>query len=223
MKPLPWSISTLDKFVSCPRQYAEIKVYRKVKETEGEAAKWGNRVHDAAESFLKREKDLDPELEFYRPYLQALQELPGEPHVEMKMALDLNLNVVDFGAGNAWVRGKCDYLTINGAVARGVDHKTGKRKHSRQMILMALLIFYHFPYVQEVRTAFFWLKTNEKDIGRYRRGDIPSMWNQFVVDLQQYKQAFQTETWQPRQSGLCRGWCPVTTCEFWKPKQEKRR
>jgi len=223
MKPLPWSISTLDKFVSCPAQYAEVKVYKRVKEVEGAAARWGNIVHDASEAFLKGEKELEPELRQYLPYLQSLQQLPGEMRVEQKMALDIDLKPVDFNAPDCWVRGKCDVLTIDGAVARGIDHKTGKRKSgSRQMILMALLIFYHYPEVMEIRTAFFWLKTNEKDTGVYRRGDIPAMWNMFVTDLAQYRDAFHTETWQPRQSGLCYGWCPVTTCAFWKPKREKR-
>jgi len=223
MKPLPWSISTLDKFVSCPRQYAEVKVYRRVKEAEGEAAKWGNRVHDGSEAFLKDEKDLESALEPYRPYLLAIKQLPGELHVEKKMAISASMLPVDFYSPQVWVRGKCDALTIDGSVARGMDHKTGKRKPgSRQMILMALLVFYHYPEVMEVRTAFFWLKTNEKDTGVYRRGDIPAMWNMFVTDLKQYKDAFHTETWQPRQSGLCYGWCPVTTCELWKPKREKR-
>lgn len=215
MKPLPWAISPLDKFVSCPRQYAEVKVYRRVKEAEGEAAKWGNRVHDASEAFLKGERDLDPELVKYREYLLALTQLPGDPHVERKMALNVRLQPVDFFAADVWVRGKCDYLAIDGSVARGCDHKTGNRKPgSRQMVLMALLIFYHFPEVMEVRTAFFWLKTVQKDTGVYHRDDIPAMWNMFVVDLQQYKQAFHTETWQPRQSGLCKQWCPVVSCEF---------
>ena len=37
----------------------------------------------------------------------------------------------------------------------------------------------------------------------------------------QYAQAFKTDTWQPRPSGLCNGWCPVKTCEFWQPKRNK--
>jgi hypothetical protein len=40
-----------------------------------------------------------------------------------------------------------------------------------------------------------------------------------VPDLKQYATAFKTDVWQPRQSGLCNGWCPVTECEFWKPKR----
>jgi len=222
MKPKPWSISTLDNFANCPKQYHEIKVLKSVQEVEGDAAKWGNRVHDAAEANLRDGTPLDPELHHYVPYLESLKKLPGTPHVEKKLALTVSLQPCDFFSPHVWVRGKCDYLTIDGTLARGVDHKTGKRKpRSRQMVLMALLIFHHYPEVQTVRTAFFWLKTGEKDTGKYERADIPAMWNMFVVDLQQYKQAFATDTWQPRQSGLCYGWCPVTKCEFWKPKKVK--
>lgn len=223
MNPLPWSISTLDKFVTCPTQYAAIKVYRTVKEAEGAAAAWGNRVHDAAEANLRDNKPLDPELASYQPYLDEIKRLPGTLLVEQKLALNTQFKPVAFDAKDVWVRGKCDALTIDGALARALDHKTGKRKsESRQMVLMALLIFHHHPEVMEVRTAFFWLKHAKRDTGVYRRADMPAMWNMFVTDLKQYRDAFATETWQPRQSGLCYGWCPVTTCEFWKPKKAGR-
>lgn len=185
---------------------------------------WGHRVHKAAQEFLQKGKPLDPELTQYQLYLEALQRLPGVPYAEKKLALNIALQPVDFFARDVWVRGVADYLTIDDTVARAVDHKTGARKpDSRQMVLLALLVFHTFPEVMTARTAFFWMKSNEKDTEVYQRADIPAMWNMFVVDLKQYREAFHTETWQPRQSGLCYGWCPVTTCEFWKPKRVRSK
>jgi hypothetical protein len=48
---------------------------------------------------------------------------------------------------------------------------------------------------------------------------MDALWSKFVPDLRQYMEAFKTETWQARPSGLCNGWCPVTECEHWKPKK----
>jgi hypothetical protein len=44
-----------------------------------------------------------------------------------------------------------------------------------------------------------------------------------MPDIKQYQQAFVQDVWQARQSGLCHGWCPVTTCEYWKPKRMRDR
>ena len=53
------------------------------------------------------------------------------------------------------------------------------------------------------------------------RDQIDQLWAPFIGDLKQYMQAFREDIWQPRQSGLCNGWCPVTDCEFWKPKRNR--
>jgi hypothetical protein len=234
VQPKPWSFSALERFDTCPKQYHEIVVVKRIKDTEGAAAGYGNFVHEHAEGYLKQpgyqlpvsnpeSMNAFPVPAKYKDYFDALLKLPGEHHVEMKMALNKQLQPVEYYAKDVWVRGKGDFVAVDGVLARGVDHKTGKRKPSRQMVLMALLIFYHFPKVEEVRTAFFWLKTNERDTGKYRRADIPAMWNMFLTSLKQYKEAYARDIWQPRQSGLCAGWCPVTDCEFWKPKRPPRR
>lgn len=229
MKPKAWSHSALSQFSNCPRQYHEIKVLKRVVEPQGEAMIWGNRVHEAMEMYLKANflspgfDGLSPEFEMYRGYLNAILKVPGDMYVEHEMSLDTNLNPCDKFAPDVFVRGICDVLHVDGVEARAMDHKTGKRKQdSKQMKLMALLIFAHFPAVQRVRVGFFWLKTGDRDTDRFLRADIPALWQEFLPELKQWKQAFATDTWQPRQSGLCHGWCPVTSCEFWRPKRAKR-
>lgn len=219
MTPLPWSHSSLEKFVTCPRQFYHLKVVKDVADSKGEAAIWGDRVHKAFESYLKGSAQLDPEFERYRDYLDRLVAMPGTMYVEQQFALDRQLRPCDWG--KAWVRGIADILHIHHAKAWAGDHKTGKTKPaSRQLVLMALLVFYHFPEVLTCKTGFMWLKTGERTTRTYKREDIPEMWGQFLSDLTQYKQAFATGTWQARQSGLCAGWCPVERCEHWKPRRK---
>jgi hypothetical protein len=223
-KPLPWSHSSLTSFVNCPKQYYEVKVIKRVKDVEGEAAQWGNRVHEAFELYLRDGVALDEELEQYRGYLDAIKSVRGELFVEQELALNTKLQPCDFYSSDTWVRGICDVLHIQEHRALAMDHKTGKRKaDSRQMKLMALLIFAHYPQVEEVKVGFFWLKTHEKDTDKFVRAQIPQLWLEFMPDLQQFRVAFENDVWQPRQSGLCYGWCPVTTCEFWKPKSTNRK
>lgn len=221
LKPYPWSFSALDKFVTCPKAFYETRVAKRIIEPEGEAAKWGNLVHDSIEKDLKGEAPLPTELATYKPYVEAIRSRPGTMLVEQKLALNRQLQPVKFFAKDVWVRGKADVVHLHDDTAYGMDHKTGKKKFTRQMMLMALLLFHQFPQIQRVRTAFFWLKTADITKEQFARSEVPTMWGAFVDDLEQYKEAFHTNTWQPRPSGLCHGWCPVTDCEYWKPKRLK--
>src|SRR5512146_2975121 len=98
--------------------------------------------------------------------------------VECKYSLNSKLQPCGFFADDCWVRCIIDVLHVNGERALALDHKTGKRKPaSRQLKLSALLIFAHHPEVQLVKTGFFWLKTQERDVEEYRREQIPELWN----------------------------------------------
>jgi hypothetical protein len=223
MTPLPWSHSALEKFSTCPKQYHEVKVIKRIEEPMGEAAAYGNTVHKLMEDALNGTASLPPTHAYLQEYVDAILRRPGVMFVEKQMALNQQLEPVDFFCVDVWVRGKADVITVAGDTAHGVDWKTGKRKATKQMMLMALLIFYHFPEVEHVRTGFCWLKTSEMDKEEFLRREIPALWDLFIPELQQYQQAFATDTWQPRQNGLCAGWCPVTDCEYWRPKRVRTR
>ena len=49
-----WSYSSLKKFKTCPKQYAEVKVFRNFKEPPfTEATLYGTNFHEAAERFVR--------------------------------------------------------------------------------------------------------------------------------------------------------------------------
>lgn len=232
MKPLPWSHSALSDFNNCPRAYYHKRIAKDVVDPPNEAGLWGDYVHKQFERYLNelnapewdgRKVLLPADLEQYREYLDCIAAMPGELFVECKYAINTNLYPCDFFAKNVWCRSILDILSIEGERASVLDHKTGKRKKdTRQLKLNALMVFIHHPSVKIVRTAYMWLKDNARDSETYIRTNEAALWEEFIPDLVRFKTAFKQEIFVPRPSGLCNGWCPVTDCEFWKPKRVKR-
>jgi hypothetical protein len=220
MTPLPWSPSSLSDFVSCPRSYYEKRIVKSVKQDDTEAMLWGSRVHKAFEERHLNGTILPPELEAHEEYMLKLTVLPGQHYVEHKIALDTKMHPCAFFAPEVWMRCIIDYLKLHDDTAKIVDYKTGKpHEKFEQLMLNALWVFQAHPGIERVEVEYYWTKTMTTSSREYKRSDVPGLWRKFLPDLKQYKEAFKTDTWQPRQSGLCNGWCPVTGCEFWRPKR----
>jgi hypothetical protein len=240
-KPLPWSHSALSDFLNCAKQYFHKRIAKDVVDEQGEAALWGDQVHKFFEASIlqfngmKPQADeiwatlklqgMDPDESFktYLPYLEAVLAIPCDAiYPERQYALDKALKPCDWFAKEVWCRGIIDVLIVKGDRAYALDWKTGKRKpDSKQLMLFALLVFIHHPEIQSVKTEFVWLKTGERDGATYTREQEAEMWQAYLPDLARYNAAFKQDMWIPRKSGLCRGWCPVTSCEFWEPKRLK--
>tara|TARA_R110000868_G_scaffold261331_3_gene519436 strand:+ start:10361 stop:11032 length:672 start_codon:yes stop_codon:yes gene_type:complete len=220
-KPLPWSYSSLDDFVNCPRSFYEKRITKSVKDLGGEHLVWGNYVHKAFEDRIKDKTMLPSELEMHETFMESLETKPGTITTERKIALNRKVEPCGFFDGDVWFRGVIDLAIVHENSAQLYDYKTGK-PHSKfkQLKLFALHTFAEHPQVDHVHVRFYWTKTQTVTGENYKREQINKLWSEFTPDLKQYVEAFKTDTWQPRQSGLCNGWCPVTSCEFWK---ERRR
>jgi hypothetical protein len=222
MKPMPWSHSRLEDFKNCPRAFHEKQVLKSVVEAKGEATIWGEVVHKHFEDRLVNGVVLPPEIAMHEPFLAWLESMPGQLSVEERIALDTSAQPCEFFGDNVWFRGVIDVKIVDGPAALLIDHKTGKH-HTKfgQLKLFALHTFAAHPEVETVRAEYYWTQTMTKNGHSYTRADVPKLWAEFIPDLKQYADAFLTDTWQPRQSGLCRGWCPVVDCEFWTPKRKR--
>jgi hypothetical protein len=222
MKPAPWSFSALDDFVNCPRAYHEKRVLKNYKEEKSPQMIWGEYVHKEFENRqINPGYKLPLELEGHEPYMKLLEDRSGDQlYVEQKVAFNKQAQPCAFFAQDVWCRIIIDFIKIHENSAKIVDYKTGKpHTKFKQLQLAALHTFALYPEVDLVNAEFYWTKTMTKTKKIWSRTDIPIMWAAFVPDLKQYATAFKTDVWQPRQSGLCNGWCPVTECEFWKPKR----
>lgn len=223
MKPIAWSHSALQDFNTCPKAFYHKRIAKDVKESQGEAAMWGDRVHKAFEVYLQGAEAgvmLDPELEIYHGMLDDVRRKPGELFAEQKLAINKRLQPCDWFDKDVWMRGIIDVLIKDGATAWVLDWKTGKQKDDpRQLKLFALLVFIHHPEVRNCITEFRWLRTGNTTGATYFRHQESNLWGEMLPDLLRYKMAFKHEIFVPRQSGLCNGWCPVQQCEYWKPKR----
>ena len=223
--PLPWSHTALIDFKNCPWSFHETRVTKRIGRIRGEDAKWGLYVHKKFEMRQATREPLPTELAEHEPYMVRLDNIPGDRlWVEGQVALNKQIKPCDYWDKNVWWRGVIDWkkLAIADRRVALVDYKTGKAKDDfDQLMLSALHTFAMYPDVDIVDAHYYWTQTGVDTRKVFGRAEIPSMWAKFVPDLKQYKQAFDTDTWQKRQSGLCGGWCPVIDCEFWHPKRTR--
>lgn len=225
MKPQPISWSRLSRFKNCPKQFYEITIAKRFADATYSAdGDWGMRAHAMFQDYLKGKRELTSEFKQYRDYLDSIRNIRGQMQVEIQQALNTSLQPCNWWADDVFIRAVADVMHIQEDKERilVIDHKFGKKKPTDQLALTALVLFHTYPKIKQVKTAYFWMREGIREPEEYSREHASNMWNYFLPDLAQYKEAFQTETWQPRQSGLCHGWCPVTDCEFWKPKRPKR-
>jgi hypothetical protein len=224
MKPLPWNPSALDTFKNCPEQYHHRYVLKDLPPEERSKEQiYGERVHEAfAERQRTQRVKLPADLAQHEPFMRTLETQPGWAYIEHKVALAKSLVSCEWDDKNVWCRMIIDYLRVDARDRHAwiVDYKTGRpHKKFNQLVIYALWTFQAFGYVDKLTVTFYWTKDITTSVKTWTREEVPKLWGELVGDLTQYKEAFRSDTWQMRQSGLCQGWCPVTGCKYWRPKR----
>jgi hypothetical protein len=216
-----WSYSSLTKFETCARQYAIIKVYKRVKETQGEEMKWGNAVHKMMEERVRDGIALPDNCQKWEPLAKKLENMNGEKFFEQEFSFNELLEPVGWWDETSWCRGKLDFWVKKGSKAIVYDYKTGKiKKDLEQMRLFAAFVMQAHPEIETVETGYIWLAHAKINVERFTRADLPVIWNDFAHRARRLNMAYDQDKWVPNPSGLCKGWCPVgrTECNFWSPK-----
>jgi hypothetical protein len=210
--------------------YAAQYVYKTVQTTTTPEMAYGTLVHRQFEDYVKKATPLPRDLQKHKQYIDTQLAPPAKPHTgyrvetERKVGLSRAMEPVGFFDKGVWYRGIIDasrYHVANDGVvsAKLLDYKTGKvRDDKRQLKLSALYCF--AEGVQVVDTRYYWAQTMTETRAVYTIDQQASLWNEFVPDLHNYAQAYKTEVWTAKPSGLCNGWCPVTDCQFWRPKRK---
>jgi hypothetical protein len=212
-----WSFSGLKQYGNCPRQFNEVKNLKNYEVKVSPQMQYGTEVHKALEDYARDRTPLPKFYAKYKPMIDALLEIPGERFVEHKMALSANKLPCKFDSPEYWVRGIVDFMVISEEDAYIVDYKTGSNKYpdTKQLKLMALMVFEHFPQVNYVDAGLLFVAHNGFITEGYRREDIPSMWGAFAPDLNRLAHSIENNYWPVNPTPLCR-WCPVASCEFHK-------
>lgn len=214
-KPIFWSHSVLDSFETCSRRHYLIKVAKTVIEPQSEQLLWGNQVHKAFENRLKGTAPLPAALAHHESLVDKLMNKQGNHLVEARWAIDASFRPVGFRDKNAWCRSVVDAGIVGVKSAVLVDWKTGNRKpNTDQLKLSAAMAFAQYPYLETVHTTFVWLKEKKLDSDMFTHEQVGEIWNDFLPRVERLKVAHETNTWPPKPSGLCKKYCPCTTCEF---------
>ena len=216
---IQWSYSSLKDFINCPKQYYEVKVAKSVTKKVTEQMLYGTEVHKAVEDYVRDGTPLAKHYMHYKPVLDELLQIPGTRYPEYQMALTPDGMVCEFNDEQRWVRGIVDLLIVNGSEAFIIDYKTGSNRYpdTKQLQLMALMTYAHFPEVQSIKAGLLFVMHNTFITEEYDRKDINKLWQNFFPDLARLEVAYENDVWFPKAGPLC-GWCPVNTCNFYRER-----
>lgn len=218
----PWSWSVYELFDTCPRKYERTWLKKEFVEPEDtrEHANWGEHVHRALQAAVETDQPLPDNMKdlHLENRVAMLRSMPGTLLVEQRLGLSKDLQPCDFfDKDKIWVRAIGDFVCINpsGTKALILDYKTGKRKLTNQLKLLALVLFQHYPNLVEVHAGFMWTKLKGKlDIETYYRKDRARLWGAFTGLLGQMKESFKLDIWPAKRNGLCLKYCPVESCPY---------
>lgn len=211
-----WSYSSISLFQQCPRKYYRLRVAKDIVEPPQEHLMYGSAVHKAAEEFLRDGTPIPEKYAYIQPKIEPFKNLPGTLHCEYEMGLTRNLDPCGFRDKQVWFRGIADLLIVHEDKARIVDWKTSKNSRyadKKQLELLSLLVFKHFPEVKKVQAGLVFLVADDLVPAKYERSIEQEAWQKWLGETHRLDQAFQTDVWNPKPNFTCRGWCPVEDCE----------
>ena len=214
-----WSFSALKEYVNCPRQYHETKVLKRYEKKVTQQMTYGTEVHKACEDYVGEGIPLAKNYQHFQPILDSLLEIDGTRYPEHEMGLYRDGSACEFDDPERYVRGIVDLLIVDGETAYIVDYKTGSNKYPdpKQLKLMALMTFAHFPEVKRIKAGLLFIVHNSFMDEEYTRDQIPKLWKYFESDLERLNYSYENDVWQANPTPLC-GWCPVKSCEFHKER-----
>lgn len=213
-----WSHSGLKDFEGCARRFHEVKVLKRYPFRDTPQTLYGKDVHKAIEDYGKHGTPLPAAFAQYKPVVDAVMSKPGRKMFEHEMGVTNDLRPCGFKDAEAWVRGIADFMSIDddNLTAWVADWKTGSNKYpdTDQLALMSLMVFVHFPHIRRVNSALMFIVKESMVKHRMERDDADAVWQRYRERVAKLEAAHEHNVWNPTQSGLCKQYCPVLTCEF---------
>jgi len=211
-----WSYSSISLFQQCPKKYFHLRIAKDVVEPPQQHLLYGSEVHKAAERYVGYGEPLPAKYSQFQPQLDAMLALPGEKHCELELGLTKEFEPCAFRDKNVWFRSIADLLVINGNKARVVDYKTGKSSmyaDTKQLELLSLLVFKHFPHIQSVKAGLLFLVAESLVKAEFVRATESDAWARWLPEINRLESAMTTGVWNPKPNFTCRRYCAVVSCE----------
>ena len=215
MPSYTWSYSSLDLFKQCPHKYYRLRIKKDVKDPPNPSTNYGLRMHKVAEEYILNNAPIPEDFKYLEPTLQVLRSYKGDKYSEYRMGLTRNLEPCAFFAKDVWWRGTVDYLCVNDDLAIMVDYKTGKTAKyadTKQLEILSLAVFKHFPTVRKVRGGLLFVVSKDFIKDKYEVANSPKYWQRWLTDTAQLEKTLEANVWNPRPNFTCRKYCPVTDC-----------
>lgn len=173
----------------------------------------GDRIHKAAELFVRGGVEMISELFHYRPEFERLRELfaCGMVSLEGEWAYNRQWSPVAWMSHDCWCRIKCDCVVfVSDEEAIVIDYKSGKRygnevKHGEQLQLYQLGAFLRYPKLQRVRIELWYTDLNEMHWQEFTR----EQGLRFAMNWERRIESLTTEAdFQPNPNRYSCKWCP---------------
>ena len=212
-----WSYSSVDLFKLCPHKYYRLRIKKDVSDPPSDATALGVKVHKMAEDYMRDGTALPDTFKHLEPPLARLRAYEGDKFCEYKMGLTKNLEPCDFKDKHVWWRGIPDLLIINKDQARVVDYKTGKSAkfaNTKQLEILSLAVFKHFPEVKKIKAALLFLVSKEFVPVEYEKETAQIRWTSWIDDVSKLEKSIELDVWNPKQNFTCKKYCPVLDCVY---------
>ena len=210
-----WSYSSISTYIQCPRKYQAEKVTKEVPYQDTEATLYGKAVHLAAEEFIRDGKPVPDKFAFMRELLEPVSKYAGKHLCEYRLGLTRDLEPCEFFSKDVWWRGIPDFLALDGETATMIDYKTGKSSKyadTKQLDLLALAIFKHFPEVKKIKAGLLFVIANDFIKTKYEKVEHEKTWVNWLQDTARLEKALELGVWNPKPNFSCKGWCSVKDC-----------
>lgn len=215
MASITWSYSSLSLYQQCPKKYYHLKVAKDVHEPPSEAITFGNEIHKIAENYVKNGTAVPEQYKEIEPALESVRRMPGEKLCENKLGLTADLEPCGFFDKKVWWRGVADIIILQGDRALTIDYKTGKKSKfadTKQLEIVSLAIFKHFPEVKKVKAGLMFLFADDFVKADYTAEQQDTLWGPWVTDVGLLQSSVESNVWNAKPNFTCRGWCPVHSC-----------
>jgi hypothetical protein len=212
-----WSYSSLDLFKQCPQKYYRLRVLKDVKDPPAEHLNYGLAVHKAAEDYIGKGVPIPEKyVAILKTSLDRLIAMEGEKHCELRLGLTQGLEPCGFFAPDVWWRGVADLIIIKDDSAYVVDYKTGKSSKyadTKQLELLSLAVFKHFPQVKKIKGGLLFVVANDLIKANYEQDKAGVYWTKWLEDTGRLEAAITNDVWNAKPNFTCRQYCPVHDCQ----------